>query len=221
MLPNPWHLGYAWSNDCVNTTRVYDKLSSIEDDDRLAITHRNPKYIQVSSLALRDQFAGKREFELDLFDALIRAVRQQDDPRWIGWMLNLLSSSKSAVLVNGYQGPWINCKRGLRQGDPLSPYLFILVAETLQRLIRQEVDIKHPTDESLPCAVLQYADDTLIVFKADTVGAARLKTILDQFAALSGLHVNYGKSTLVPIHASDSVVDQCVQIIGCNKGSFP
>jgi hypothetical protein len=95
------------------------------------------------------------------------------------------------------------------------------VAETLQCLIRNEVHIKRPTDESLPCVVLQYANDTLIVFKADTVGAARLKMLLDQFVALSGLYINYGKSTLVPIHASDSVANQCVQIIGCNKGNFP
>jgi len=125
------------------------------------------------------------------------------------------------VLVNGCPGPWISCKRGLRQGDPLSPYLFILVAETLQRLITFDTSIRHPTDDNLPCAVLQYADDTLIIFKAETVAAQKLKEILDQFADLSGLHINFDKSTLVPIHADDQVVQQCVQALGCNAGSFP
>jgi len=88
-------------------------------------------------------------------------------------------------------------------------------------MIREAEHIKQPTDEALPCAVLQYADDTLIVFKADVVGAAKLKDILDHFAAFSGLHINFSKSTLIPIHTSEQIVSECVQIIGCTRGSFP
>jgi hypothetical protein len=57
---------------------------------------------------------------------------------WCDWMDMILASSKSAVLLNGVPGAWIDCKHGLRQGDPLSPYLFLLVADVLQRLIRQD-----------------------------------------------------------------------------------
>jgi len=109
------------------------------------------------------------------------------DQRWITWMTSLLNSSKLVVLVNGTPGPWITCKRGLRQGDPLSPYLFILVAETLQRMFKQAIDIRHPTDDGMPCVVLQYANDTLIVFSAEATAASTVKEILDQFADLSGL----------------------------------
>lgn len=140
---------------------------------------------------------------------------------WISWMELILNTSKSAVLVNGCAGPCITCKRGLRQGDPISPYLFLIVAETLQRMICSGAQIRHPTEEGLPCAVLQYADDTLIVLQGDYQGVLALKSILDEFAALSGLHFNYTKSTLVPIHMEETLVTQCVQSIGCKREGFP
>jgi hypothetical protein len=52
--------------------------------------------------------------------------------KWLRWMKMLLSTSKSAVLINGVLGPWIQCKRGLHQGYALSSYLFLLVADVLQ-----------------------------------------------------------------------------------------
>lgn len=142
-----------------------------------------------------------KPFDMVSWAGLFRVMRARGfNELWIGWMEAILKTSKSAVLVNGCPGPWITCKRGLRQGDPISPYLFLLVAETLQCMIRSCGDIQHPTEEGLPCAVLQYADDTLIVLKGNLRGASALKRLLDQFASISGLHINFAKSTLVPIH---------------------
>jgi len=162
---------------------------------------------------------------------------------WIDWIRTILSSSKSAVLVNGCPGPWINCKRGLRQGDPLSPYLFLLVAETLQRMIQREFSaIPHPIESGTPCAVLQYADDTLILLKGAPSAVSHLKIILDQSAAATSLSINYNKSTAVPISGGagdgprlgplslpvlgqcsfdESVTSQCIEILGCRKEGFP
>lgn len=66
-------------------------------------------------------------------------------PRWCGWLAAALSSSSSSVLLNGIPLPPIQHGRGLRQGDPLSPLLFILAFDPLHRLLQIATDKGHLT----------------------------------------------------------------------------
>jgi mannosylglycoprotein endo-beta-mannosidase len=96
---------------------------------------------KLPSLVLKLDFA--KAFDTVIWDSLDIILRARGFPnRWCRWMQDILSSSKSAILVNGCPGPWINCKRGLRQGDPLSPYLFLLVADTLQAMIQSAATVR-------------------------------------------------------------------------------
>jgi hypothetical protein len=70
-------------------------------------------------------------------------------------MLN--QTSQTVVLLNGIPGRWIQCRRGLRQGDPLSPFLFNIGADVLQQLLLQASHdglLLHLLVDDLPCPVL-------------------------------------------------------------------
>lgn len=132
-----------------------------------------------------------------------------------------LQSSRSILLVNGCPGSWINCLRGLRQGDPISPYLFILVADLLQITIRNTTTIRHPILSNAGCPVLQYADDTLVLVRGELSDIQTIRNVLDQFANATCLQINYTKSTAVLIHMDEDTVTDCISVLGCKREGFP
>lgn len=143
---------------------------------------------------------------------------------WRMWIKQLNISSQTTVVLNGVPGKWIQCKRGLRQGDPLSPYLFIIVADLLQQMINRPCAnglLQHPLVDNLPCPVLQYVDDTLIVIRAIPEQLAYLQSLLASFTAVSGLHINFNKSTFVPIGVPSHQADDLAASLGCVVASFP
>jgi hypothetical protein len=73
----------------------------------------------------------------------------------------------------------------------------------------------------LPCPVIQYADDTLILIQETPHQARILKVILDVFSATTGLQVNYLKSTFVPINLNEEDQTTISKILGCPIASFP
>lgn len=123
-------------------------------------------------------------------------------PRWLKWITSLLQSTSSSILINGQPGRWFISKRGLKQGNPLSPMLFILVADTLDRILRQAANENMisgigPLDTTGQFICLQFADDTLLLCNAVKDHIKSLKLILYSFELLTGLKINFNKTSIV------------------------
>ena len=148
--------------------------------------------------------------------------------QWLRWMKWCISTASFSVLINGSPAGFFPSSRGLRQGDPLSPYLFVIGMEALSCLINRAVDGNYLSDsrvanergEELSISHLLYADDTLIFCEADLDQLKFLSWILMWFEAMSGLKINLAKSEIIPIGPVTNLVELASEL-DCIIGSFP
>lgn len=123
-------------------------------------------------------------------------------PWWRDWISALFRSSHSTALLNGATGTRINHARGLRQGDPLSPYLFIIAIDTLQKILELATldgAISPLRGRNAKLRISLYADDAVIFLNPIRNDVQALFSILDNFGKATGLRLNLGKCTFAPI----------------------
>ena len=87
--------------------------------------------------------------------------------KWVTWIMECVRTASMSILVNGSPTSPFHLQRGLRQGDPLSPFLFLIVAETFIRLVSRErelgvLDGVLVGENQIPITHLQFANDTII-----------------------------------------------------------
>ncbi|XP_019153861.1 PREDICTED: uncharacterized protein LOC109150406 [Ipomoea nil] len=120
---------------------------------------------------------------------------------WVELIMKCVTSVSYNILVNGSRCDPIVPTRGLRQGDPLSPYLFIICAEGLSLLLQQAHTVGslhgcRVARGAPPISHLFFADDSLLFFKANVEEASEIKKCLSVYEDLSGQAVNYHKSSI-------------------------
>ncbi|XP_074304569.1 uncharacterized protein LOC141639286 [Silene latifolia] len=128
-------------------------------------------------------------------------LRMGFDSRWVNRVMMCVSSVTFSVLINGSPSEEFRPERGLRQGDPLSPYLFILCAEVLSSLVRRAAEngSLHGIRIAPTAPVVShlfFADDSIFFIKAKLGEAICVQNILQEYAAASGEVINFDKTTV-------------------------
>ena len=120
-------------------------------------------------------------------------------PSIIRWIKLFYNNCMSSVLVNGTATKQFKLGRGCRQGDPLSPYIFLICAEMLGCLIRKNQGISGIVIDNIECKISQYADDSTVILDGSNRSLLQTLETLDLFERMSGLKVNEEKTNVVYI----------------------
>lgn len=146
--------------------------------------------------------------------------------KWRNWISSCLSSSSISILVNGSPTQAFKPSRGLKQGDPLSPFLFIIAAEAFNVLMQSAMNAGLFKGIQIGCgnltlSHLQYADDTIIMGAPTIQNINAAKFILRWYEFLSGLSINFKKSKLYTINCSSSWSNTAALSLNCRLDKFP
>jgi hypothetical protein len=111
--------------------------------------------------------------------------------QWIIWVMTCVRTVTYSVRFNGEILENFKPTRGLRQGDPLSPYLFLFVGDGLSRLLQREIDAGHIKElkvcqRSPGISHLIFADDSLLFFEANADQANKVKNVLNKYEVATG-----------------------------------
>lgn len=139
--------------------------------------------------------------------------------------MECISSASFLVLINGVPEGYFNGKRGLREGDPISPYIFVLCMEILSRKLSDMAKNPrfsfHPKCKAVGLVHLAFADDLLIFCKGDIESVSMVKQCVDVFIEASGLTSNPDKSHCFLAGMNEERKEEILVKLGVKEGRLP
>ncbi|GJS00381.1 RNA-directed DNA polymerase, eukaryota [Tanacetum coccineum] len=145
--------------------------------------------------------------------------------KWCNWINGCLQSATGSVLVNGSPSSEFQFFRGLKQGDPISPFLFILIMESLHlsfsRVINEGLFKGIAINPSFSISHLFYADDAVFVGEWNDSNIKTVVKVLKCFFLASGLKINLLKSKLMGVGVNPNEVSRVATSIGCSTFTAP
>nr|GEZ82569.1 hypothetical protein [Tanacetum cinerariifolium] len=142
------------------------------------------------------------------------------------WISGCLHNARSSILVNGSPKKEFELFKGLQQGDPLSPFLFILAMEGLHSLTCKAEELglfkgSFIGHDNTSISHLKYADDVIVFGEWSWVNTQNLSSMLRCFFLISGQKINIGKSNVLGVGVSYEEISQMARIIGCGVSKLP
>jgi hypothetical protein len=178
----------------VTKRQIWDNIILVQEAIHTSVTNKEKgMIIKIDMANAFDRV--KHEF---LFDVLNKFGFHSS---FVSWIKACISSPWIASLINGCPTPFFQATRGLRQGCPLSPLLYVIMAETLNRRLEQERATRNIPGLKIARGVRrinnsQFVDDTLLLGGASQTMARRFKLVLDQYEQASGGLINKLKSQI-------------------------
>jgi hypothetical protein len=161
--------------------------------------------------------------EWDFLEAIMRKIGFSE--QWVQLVMKCVRTVTYAVLINGQPHGRILPSRGIRQGDPLSPYLFLLCAEGLSHLLCKAKQERHITGVAIARKGPQinhlfFADDSVLFCKANAKEWEKIQALLELYEKASGQKLNREKTSLLFSKNTPQVVkDQLVNLVGVTPTS--
>ena len=148
--------------------------------------------------------------------------------KWKWWIKAYVTSVHFSVLVNGSPKGFFGSSCGLRQGDPLSLLLFLLIMEVLSRILKKTEEnnlirrfqVGAVNSVGVQISHLLFADDIILFCDASREQLLSIRLLLSCFQAFTGLKVNVGKSEIAPVGEVNNLV-ALASILQCRVGSLP
>lgn len=145
--------------------------------------------------------------------------------KFIHWLMLCITTARYSVVLNGNAVGYFKGGRGIRQGDPVSPYVFVLCMEVLSRMLKTATtDCRfrfHANCKEVKLNHLLFADDLMMFSYAARYSPAWLRGKLDQFSAMSGLQVNNSKSQVFLSNVPFEIQSFLMNSLGFQLGKLP
>lgn len=157
---------------------------------------------------------------------VLQLLQAQDFPPLLrAWIKECITSPRFSISINGELAGFFPGKKGLRQGDSISPYLFIMVMEVLSKLLETAANqgslSLHPQCSSPRITHLLFADDLLIFSDGSRHSLTGIKEVMSNFKRMCGLDMNAAKPKIFFGGYGDIEAAELSGFSGFKIGSFP
>lgn len=143
----------------------------------------------------------------------------------VQWIMQCVSTASFSIAINGSLHGFFNGKRGIRQGDPMSPYLFLMCMEYFHRYFAHKATTKkfkfHCKCKELKITHLAFADDLMVFSRGDKASVQIVMDTLHDFSLTSGLQISKEKSVVFTAGVYGDDLRDLKNIIGFTDGKWP